>query len=79
MSNTSEEYYLLGHNAMQSVESQLTFRRNMFPPSSWLKNKPETSMKSSGKQLVSCLAYFFTLKMEAISSSETSVDFQWTI
>jgi hypothetical protein len=28
--------------------------------------------------LVSCLAYFSTLKMEAICSSETSVDCQWT-
>jgi hypothetical protein len=26
---------------------------------------------------VSCLAYFFTLKLEAICSSETLVDFQW--
>jgi hypothetical protein len=28
--------------------------------------------------LVSCLAYFLTLKMEATYSTETSVDFQWT-
>jgi hypothetical protein len=28
--------------------------------------------------LVSCSAYFSTLKTEAICSSETSVDFQWT-
>jgi hypothetical protein len=28
--------------------------------------------------LVSCLAYSLTLKMEAIYSSEMSVDFQWT-
>jgi hypothetical protein len=28
--------------------------------------------------LVSCLGYFLTLKMEAICSSETSVDFQRT-
>jgi hypothetical protein len=41
----------------------------------------ETSMKAGDKQpldfkLVSCSAYFFTLKMEAIYSSETSVDSQ---
>jgi hypothetical protein len=29
-------------------------------------------------ELVSCLAYFLTLKMEAICSSETSVGSQWT-
>jgi hypothetical protein len=28
----SEEYYLLGYNAVQSVESQPTFRRNISPP-----------------------------------------------
>jgi hypothetical protein len=28
--------------------------------------------------LVSCLAYFLTLKMEVIYSSETSIDFHWT-
>jgi hypothetical protein len=35
--NTYGEYHLLGYNA---VESQLTFRRNMSPPSSGSKNKP---------------------------------------
>jgi hypothetical protein len=29
-----EEFYLLGYNAMRSVESQPTFQRNMPPPSS---------------------------------------------
>jgi hypothetical protein len=33
------EFYLLGHNAMYSVESQPTFRRNLSPPSSGSKNK----------------------------------------
>jgi hypothetical protein len=28
--------------------------------------------------LVSCLAYYSTLKMDVICSSEKSVDFQWT-
>jgi hypothetical protein len=33
--------YLLGYNAVYSVEIQATFRRNMMPPSSGLKkNKP---------------------------------------
>jgi hypothetical protein len=43
----------------------------MSPPSSGSKD-------SAGYLLVSCLAYTSTLKMEAVRSSETSVDFQWT-
>jgi hypothetical protein len=34
-----EEYYLLWYNAVYSVESQPTFRRNISPPSSGSKNK----------------------------------------
>jgi hypothetical protein len=37
----------------------------------------DTSVKAHGKTEAS-LAYSLTLMMEAISSSETSVDFQWT-
>jgi hypothetical protein len=41
-----EEFYLLEYNAMYSVESQLTFQRNMYPPGSnwflsWLIFDPE--------------------------------------
>jgi hypothetical protein len=50
----------------------MTFRRNISPPSSGLKNKPPHF------KFVSCSAYSSTLKMEAICSSETSVDFQRT-
>jgi hypothetical protein len=35
-----EEFYLLEYNSMWFVEGQLTFWRNMSPPSSGLKNKP---------------------------------------
>jgi hypothetical protein len=35
-----EEFCHLGYNAVQSVESQLTFRRNMSLPSSGSKNNP---------------------------------------
>jgi hypothetical protein len=35
-----EGFHLLGYNAVQSVESQSTFRRNVSPPSSGLKSKP---------------------------------------
>jgi hypothetical protein len=34
-----EEYYILGCNPMQPVESQPTFRRNISPPSSGSTNK----------------------------------------
>jgi hypothetical protein len=36
----TEEFYLLGYNAVQSVESQLMVWRNTLPPSSGSKNKP---------------------------------------
>jgi hypothetical protein len=39
-------------------------------------SEQETGVKTGGKQL--CSASSWTLKMEAISSSETSVDFQLT-
>jgi hypothetical protein len=32
-------FCLLGYNALHSTESQLTFQRNMLPPSSGSKNK----------------------------------------
>jgi hypothetical protein len=35
-----EEYYLLGYNAMYSVECQPVFRGNISPPSSGSKNRP---------------------------------------
>jgi hypothetical protein len=35
-----EEFYLLGYNAVQSVVSQPTFRRNISPQSSGSKKKP---------------------------------------
>jgi hypothetical protein len=60
-----EEFYLLGYNAVLSVESQNpTFRRNMPPPSSGSKNKhKKKSVKTDGRQ------------NSAICSSEMSVDF----
>jgi hypothetical protein len=51
------EFYLLGHNAVQSVESQVTFWTNMSPQSSGSENKPskKTSMKADAKwALLSC-------------------------
>jgi hypothetical protein len=62
-----EEFYVLGYDAVQSVESQLTFRRNIFPSSSGLESKP--SKKTFMKQAES----------NATCTSETSVDFQRTI
>jgi hypothetical protein len=54
---------LLGYNVVYSVESQVTFRRNMTPQSALL---------------ATCLAYSSTLKMDATCFSETCVGFQQT-
>jgi hypothetical protein len=35
-----KEFCLLGYNALYSVENQPTFRKNLSPTSSGLKNKP---------------------------------------
>jgi hypothetical protein len=70
---------------MQSAKSQLTFQRHMSTPSSGSKNELNKNPVLSRQQaemldacftLVSCLAYFSALKMEATCSSDTSVDFQ---
>jgi hypothetical protein len=45
-----EELHLLGHNAVQSIESLLAFHRNTPPPSPGSKNKP--SMKPAGCYLL---------------------------
>jgi hypothetical protein len=66
-----EEFYLLRYNAMWSVKSQPTFRRNMSPPSFRVCLPPAFTP-------VSCSAYSSILKMEATCSSEKSVDFQRT-
>jgi hypothetical protein len=60
---------------MISVDSQLTFRKNISPPSSG-SSKP--SKAPTTFTLISCSPYP-TLKMEAICSAEASIDFQRTI
>jgi hypothetical protein len=54
-------------------QNQATFRRNMAHPSSWPKNKPRKKPAAlclpPDLTLVSFLAYFSTLKMEAVCSS----------
>jgi hypothetical protein len=61
-----DECYLLLCNAVQSVESLPTFRRNI---------SPQICLPPA-LTLVSCSAYSSTLKMEAICFSVTLVDFQ---
>jgi hypothetical protein len=46
-----KEFYLLGNNAVQSVESQIMFRKNTPPPTSGSKNK--RSKKPTRKQVAS--------------------------
>jgi hypothetical protein len=61
-----EAFYRPGCKAVKSVESQPTFQRNIPPP----------SLLAICFMLACCSAYFSTLKMEAICSSETSDDSQ---
>jgi hypothetical protein len=61
----SEEYCFLGYNAVYS--SQSTFRRNISPSTSGSKTIPSKNP--------ACWAYSSILKMEAICSFETSIDF----
>jgi hypothetical protein len=70
-----EEWYLLGYKVVYSVESKPMFRRNISTHLQGWKNN--LSKKSLWKQVAS-IAYFSTLKIEVIYSSETSVEFQQT-
>jgi hypothetical protein len=76
-----EDFYRLWYNV---VECKPLFWRNTSPPSSGFKNKPSRrpawnrSLLATFFALVSWLACFSTLQMEAKFSSETSVDFQPT-
>jgi hypothetical protein len=58
------QFYFLGYNAVQSVESQPKFRKNMSPV-----------VLATCFMLVSCVASS-TLKMEAVYFPETSADFE---
>jgi hypothetical protein len=77
---TIEDYYILGYNAVQSVGSQPTFRKNISPPSPGSKYKPskKPALLATYFMLVSSLAYSSSLRMEATFSSESSVDFKRT-
>jgi hypothetical protein len=50
-----EEFCLLGYNAIYTVESDLKFQRNVL--------LPNQAMPTTCFLLVSCLAYFSTMKM----------------
>jgi hypothetical protein len=68
---------------VESGESQLTFQKNILPPSSGLKSKPRKKPGWSRAllavcfMLVLCLAYSSAVKM-VICFSETLVDFHQT-
>jgi hypothetical protein len=69
-------------NAVQSVESQTTFRSNILPPSSGSKNK--STINQCEALLATCFflvfsfGLLFKIKLWATYSSETSVEFQST-
>jgi hypothetical protein len=70
-----QRWLWMENNAVQSVENQPTFRRNMSPPSLGSRNKSSTCFLPHTSFLISL---FFDSKMEATCFSETSVDFQLT-
>jgi hypothetical protein len=77
-----QEYCLLGYNSVKFVEGQITFRKNISPPSSG-SNKPSNKpackqVASRSFMLISSSGYFLTPKMEAACSSETSLNIQRT-
>jgi hypothetical protein len=45
-----EEFCLLRHNTLQSVETQQIFRKNVSPLSSQLKGKPNKKQHEAGKK-----------------------------
>jgi hypothetical protein len=53
-----KELYLLGYIALQSVENQLSFRRNMSLPSKGSKYKPSKKSAWSRQQLLSASCWF---------------------
>jgi hypothetical protein len=62
-----KEFYLVGYKARKSGRSQPTFRRNM-----------SLVLPATNFMLISWLSYYLILKIEAIISSEKSVDFHQT-
>jgi hypothetical protein len=77
------QFYHLRYIAVQSVESQQTFRLNISPPSSKFKNnpteKPASSNEAYRKQNSSILLSYFDPDDEAICYSEKSVDYTATL
>jgi hypothetical protein len=69
-----EEFFLLGYDTTQYIESKLMLRRNMLPHSSWSKNK----LLAKCFMLIPGLSYSSALKIDVTCSSETLVDFQLT-
>jgi hypothetical protein len=68
--NYEQYYYSLRGDAVQPGRRLPTFRRSVQPPFSGLKSKQN---KNKSERSTNCLLVF-TLKMEAVRSSETSVN-----
>jgi hypothetical protein len=71
--------HLLRCDAVQSGRNSLTFRRNLVPPCLGSKIKPSKKQTAIWTESSSCLLSIYSpLKMEAVRSSETSVNFYRT-
>jgi hypothetical protein len=70
MSSAYEEIVLVGSGGVYHGDS-LKFRRNILPASSGLSSQP-SKYQAQSISVVSCIAFFSALKMEAIYYSETT-------
>jgi hypothetical protein len=78
-SSYNENYHFMGYDTVYSGRFSPTFRRNVSRPSSEPKSKPRHYSTRCRTQILALLAASFacssTLKMEAVHSSDTSVNF----
>jgi hypothetical protein len=82
---TNSEQFMDWHSFSHCTVQITVYRRKMSSSVFWdmscsplYVNRCLRALLATWFMLVSCMVYSATLKMEATSSSETSVDFQWT-
>jgi hypothetical protein len=77
------KYYLLGYDDVESGKRLPKFRMNILPPFSRLKStlckqQATSALLTACFLLITCLSYCSILKMEAVFSSDTLVNFYQT-